>query len=93
MRKKCVSPVNNVPAPYDETGVDALRDSLIKAIVATRHEKGFAQERIEAESGVPQASIYRLERGIHDPQLSTMIRVLRPMGMTLAVVPIKPSSP
>ena len=91
MRKKRISSIRDTNTELNEasdTSADALQDSLIKEIVATRHAKGFVQKQIEAESGVPQAGIYRLERRVTDPQLSTVIRVLRPMGMTLAVVPI-----
>ena len=31
----------------------------------------------------------RMERGDANPQLSTILKVLAPLGMTLAVVPIK----
>jgi len=95
MRKKRDSTKNGINSNYDEasdTSADALQDSLIKAIVETRHKKRFAQKRIAAESGVPQSSIHRLEREVVDPQLSTVIRILRPMGMTLAVVPISAKS-
>jgi len=91
MRKKRVLPKMNINIESDEasdTSVEALANSLIKAIVDTRHEKGLLQEQIQNASGVPQSGIYRLERRVCDPKLTTMIRVLRPMGMTLAVVPI-----
>ena len=36
--------------------------------------------------GVKQPFIARLERGNIDPQLTTMIRVLKPLGYKLAVI-------
>jgi predicted transcriptional regulator len=40
-------------------------------------------------SGVKQTFIARLENNRMDPQLTTILKLLYPLGMTLAVVPIQ----
>jgi predicted transcriptional regulator len=49
----------------------------------------LTQKELESASGVKQPVIARLERGNTDPQLSTLIKVLAPLGKTLAIVPLK----
>jgi predicted transcriptional regulator len=39
-------------------------------------------------SGIKQPQIARIERGDANPQLDTLLRVLAPLGKTLAIVPI-----
>jgi predicted transcriptional regulator len=50
---------------------------------------GFTQKRLEQASGVKQPIIARMERGTTDPQLTTILKILKPLGMTLAIVPLK----
>lgn len=66
---------------------DDIKTQLISEITAARQTCGKTQKQIEQESGVKQPIIARLERGSTDPQLSTILKVLAPLGMTLAVVP------
>jgi predicted transcriptional regulator len=40
-------------------------------------------------TGVKQPVIARLEHGTTDPQLSTLLKVLAPLGKTLAIVPLQ----
>jgi predicted transcriptional regulator len=44
---------------------------------------------LEELSGVRQPVIARLENGETDPHLTTILKILRPLGKTLAVVPLK----
>lgn len=66
---------------------DDIKTQLISEITAARQVCGKTQKQIERESGVKQPIIARLETGATDPQLSTILKVLAPLGMTLAVVP------
>jgi len=40
-------------------------------------------------SGVKQPVIARLEKGQTDPQLTTVMKILAPLGKTIAIVPLK----
>lgn len=42
----------------------------------------------EELNGVKQPVIARMEKGLTNPQLETVLKVLEPLGMTLKVVPI-----
>ena len=65
-----------------------LRVALIGEIVKARQEKGISQKKLEELSGVKQPVIARMEKGSTSPQLETVLKVLAPLGMTLALVPL-----
>ncbi len=66
-----------------------LKVALITEILNARQEKGMTQKQLEEKSGVRQPIIARMERGTTDPQLTTLLKVLRPLGKTLAIVPLE----
>lgn len=66
-----------------------LKVEIIGQILEARKEKGLTQAELEAISGVKQTFIARLENNRMDPQLTTILKLLHPLGMTLAVVPIQ----
>ena len=66
-----------------------MRVAIITALVQARQEQGISQRQLAEMSHVQQPQIARMERGDANPQLSTILKVLTPLGMTLAVVPIK----
>lgn len=68
------------------------RKELVDEMIKLRHEKGITQKELEMLSGVKQPIIARMEKGITTPQLSTVIKLLIPLGKTLAVVPIEEQS-
>ena len=70
------------------TSENTLIDSLIDEITNARKENAITQKQLEELSGVRQPIIARLEKGSTDPQLSTVLKVLAPLGKTLAIVPI-----
>lgn len=65
-----------------------MRVAIITALVQARQEQGISQRQLAEMSHVQQPQIARMERGDANPQLSTILKVLAPLGMTLAVVPI-----
>jgi DNA-binding XRE family transcriptional regulator len=64
-----------------------LKNQIIGEIIKARHGKGITQKELETISGVKQPLIARIERGNVDPQITTLLRILLPLGLTLAVVP------
>lgn len=72
----------------EEIAESNLRVALIGELIKARQEKGLSQKKLEELSGVKQPIIARLEKGITSPQLDTILKVLAPLGKTLAVVPI-----
>ena len=73
----------------DERAESDLRVALIGELIKARHEKGITQKKLEELSGVKQPVIARMEKGISNPQIDTLIRLLIPLGKTLAVVPLE----
>ncbi len=49
-----------------------------------RKAKGYSIYRIHQETGLSQGHISDLEKGINQPKIETLQRVLAPMGITLA---------
>lgn len=72
----------------EEVRESNLRVALIGELIKARQEKGISQKRLEELSGVKQPIIARMEKGLTSPQLDTILKVLAPLGKTLAVVPL-----
>ena len=65
-----------------------LRVALIGELIKARQERGLSQKKLEELSGVKQPVIARMEKGQTSPQLETILKVLAPLGKTLAIVPL-----
>lgn len=74
--------------PEDRDEID-LKVKIIGQILEARKDKGLTQAELETISGVKQTFIARLENNRMDPQLTTILKLLHPLGMTLDVVPIQ----
>lgn len=72
----------------EEIAESNLRVALIGELIKARQEQGISQKRLEELSGVKQPVIARMEAGITSPQIDTILKVLAPLGKTLAVVPL-----
>lgn len=72
----------------EEIAESRLRVSLIGELIKARQEQGISQKQLEELSGVKQPVIARMEKGYTSPQLDTLLKVLAPLGKTLAVVPL-----
>lgn len=68
-----------------------LRVQLISELIKARHEKGITQKKLEELSVVKQPVIARMEKGITSPRIDTFLKILAPLGKTLAIVPLKPA--
>jgi DNA-binding XRE family transcriptional regulator len=64
-----------------------LNAQILCALIDARNKKQISQKKLEEMSGVRQPLIARIEKGKTDPQITTLLRILDPLGMTLAVVP------
>ena len=66
-----------------------LRVALIGELIKARNERGITQKQLEEMSGVSQPVIARLERGTTSPNISTVMKLLAPLGKKLAIVPLE----
>lgn len=72
----------------EEIAESNLRVALIGELIKARQEKGISQKKLEELSGVKQPIIARMEKGSTSPQIETVLKVLAPLGKTLAIVPL-----
>lgn len=66
-----------------------LKIDLVGKLIEAREEKGISQKRLAEMSGLKQPAIARLEKMQATPQIDTLIKVLKPLGYTLEIVPDK----
>ena len=72
----------------EEIAASNLRVALIGELIKARQERGISQMKLEELSGVKQPIIARMEKGTTNPQIDTILKVLAPLGKTLAIVPL-----
>lgn len=75
----------------DQSEID-LTVELIRKVVQAREAKGLTQDELSRLCGVKQPVIARLEKAAHSPQVNTLMRILKPLGYTLAIVPTNNSN-
>ena len=73
----------------EEIAESKLRVALIGELTAARKEKGLTQRELEELSGVKQPIIARMDSGSTTPNLSTILKVLAPLGKTLYIGDLK----
>ena len=73
----------------EELAESDFRVALIGELIKARKERGITQKDLEIMSGVKQPVIARIEKGVSNPQIGTMIKILKPLGKTLAIVSIE----
>ena len=65
-----------------------LKVKIIGEISEARKKAGITQSELENLTGIKQTFIARFENNHMDPQLTTVLKLLRPLGLTLDVVPL-----
>ena len=63
-----------------------LKTQIVAELLAARKGAGITQQELDEISGIKQPFIARIEKGRVDPQITTILRLLEPLGKTLAVV-------
>lgn len=61
--------------------------ALIGKLIEARERKGLSQKELADMCGLKQPAIARLEKMSSTPQLNTLIKVLKPLGYRLDIVP------
>ena len=73
----------------EEISESDLRVALIGELIKARQEKGLTQRELGELCGVKQPIIARMEKGSTMPNLSTVLKVLAPLGKTLYIGELK----
>lgn len=63
-----------------------LELELIEATIEARKKANLTQRELSEKSGIVQPSIAKIERMKRSPQVTTLIKLLYPLGYTLKVV-------
>lgn len=64
-----------------------LHLSLVERADESDDGRGISLRRLEEMSGVKQSQLSRIEKGLENLRLDILLRVLAPLGKTLAIVP------
>ena len=73
----------------EEIAESDLRVALMGEIIAARKEQGISERELGKLSGIKQTVIARIESGQSSPRIDTLVKLLAPLGKTIAVVPLK----
>lgn len=68
--------------------VETYRRKIVDELAHARKSAGLSQKQLEVLSGIPQPCIARTEKSVTDPQLTTLLKLLKPLGLTLTVTDI-----
>ena len=60
--------------------------AIVTVIVDRRNELGYTQRDLAVICGLPQSSVARIEACIVKPNIETLIKIMKPLGLTLSVV-------
>ena len=61
--------------------------AIVSAIINRRNELGYSQRELAEICGLPHSSIARIEACSVKPRIETLIRIMRPLGLTLTAAP------
>ncbi len=73
--------------PEENAEID-LDVAFMKAMINARRENGMTQTKLAELSGIKQPMIARIEGGKTIPRIDTLQKLLSPLGLRLAIVPM-----
>ena len=62
--------------------------AIVSAMIAKRNALGLSQRELAAMCDIPQSSVARIESFKTTPNLATLIKILRNLGLTLKIAQI-----
>lgn len=65
-----------------------LEKDIIRATIEARKNAKLTQQELSELTGIVQSSIAKIENFVRTPQYTTLMKLLRPMGYTIKVVPL-----
>ena len=74
---------SNIKQDIEE--IEALA-SIVSAIIKRRNELGISQRELADICGLPHSSVARIESCTVKPKVETLIKIMKPLGLTLSVV-------
>lgn len=68
--------------------IESYKQKIVEQLINARKNAHLSQKQLEILSGIPQPCIARTEKGITDPQLTTLLKMLEPLGLTISITNI-----
>ena len=59
--------------------------AIVGALIEKRNALGISQRELASLCGIPQSSVARIESYKSTPNLDTLIKIMRPLGLRLTV--------
>lgn len=59
--------------------------AIISTMIQQRHALGLSQRDLASLCGMPQSSVARIEASQTTPSLTTLLRLLKPLGLKLTI--------
>lgn len=84
--KKDAKEVNDV-AKQDIEEMKVLA-AIVTAIIDKRNELGYTQRELAVICGLPQSSVARIEACVVKPNIETLLKIMRPLGLTLSATSV-----
>ena len=60
--------------------------AIVSAIIERRNKLGLSQRELAEICGLPHSSIARIESCTVKPKVETLIKIMKPLGLTLSAV-------
>ncbi len=67
--------------------VEAL-SQIVGAMIEQRHNLDLSQRDLAELCGLPHSSVARIESGKTTPNLSTLLKIFRQLGLTFTISPV-----
>lgn len=71
--------------------IQDVRDWLAFNVRTQRSRTGLAQERLALEAGVDRTMVSKIERGLTNPSLETLLKLSNHMGISISDLLRKPN--
>ena len=82
---------NHVRAANPEIGKDLdeveATSQIVGAMIERRHDLNLSQRDLAELCGIPHSSVARIESGKSTPNLSTLLKIFRELGLSLVAEP------
>ena len=62
--------------------------NIISVIILRRNECGYSQRELAEMVGLPHSSVARIETGRVSPNIDTVLKLIKPLGLKLTITAI-----
>lgn len=76
------------PSIKEDIEVMETLASIVSAIIDKRRKLGYSQRELADLCGLPHSSVARIEACVVKPKVETLLRIMKPLGLTLSVTTI-----